>query len=178
VTRAELADGRIDDGAKRTTRRDFAATRSDSQAWVLPNAVPRGAGEHRCARCCTAPALDATWQARFRLSQAALLSGVWRPIIRTGSRAPGTGIADLVLNTHHRAEPFGKILGDGARAAFTSSTATSRSSWGTGGVLWAPRAALDPDGCDEPFPRQWQADLDPTSPRSGGGTAASVTFSG
>jgi mannose-1-phosphate guanylyltransferase len=74
------------------------------------------------------------------------------PIIEYGiSNLVAHGVTELVINTHHRAELFEQLLGDGARFGARIRYIHEPTILGTGGGLKHALPLLDPDGADQPF---------------------------
>lgn len=74
------------------------------------------------------------------------------PIIEYGiSNLVGHGVTEIVINTHHRAELFEQILGDGSRFGARIRYVFEPKILGTGGGLKNALALLDPEKRDRPF---------------------------
>ncbi len=81
-----------------------------------------------------------------------LLPVVDIPIIRYGiANLRGHGVADIVINLHHKGELFRDELGDGSDAGVRIQYTEEPDILGTGGGLKNALHLLDPDGTDEPF---------------------------
>ena len=74
------------------------------------------------------------------------------PILRYGiAQLVGHGIADIVINVHHRGDVIEREIGDGRAFGARISYSHEEVLLGTGGGLKHALPLLSPDGRDEPF---------------------------
>ena len=74
------------------------------------------------------------------------------PILEWGiSHLAKSGIKDIVINLHHKAELFKEVIGDGSRLGVRVQYSHEKEILGTGGGLKKALPLLDPEGKDEPF---------------------------
>ncbi len=74
------------------------------------------------------------------------------PILRYGiTHLVSQGVADIVINLHHRGDQIKEELGDGSDMGARIQYSEEEAMLGTGGGLKHALGLLDPDGNDEPF---------------------------